>query len=309
MRVASFNVQNMRLRHRDGQARLDGAEDRDVGPMPLDGPDLDRRDRRLTAQVLRDIDADVVALQEVFDSATLDYFHDRFLAVDGFAPYPERVCLPGNDGRGLDLAALSRRPLTDVRSHADVTRLALGLPGGDKPDAPALRRDCLMVTVGELTLVICHFKAPYPNEAAAWRVRRAEAEVVRRLIERRFPPGGDDLWLVIGDLNEPRMAETTASDMAIAPLLAPFTVDLLDRIAPEDRWTFHDPDNGAVYCPDGLLASSALARRWPGARPKILREGMGREVRQSGEARLGAVGWHRPHASDHAAIYVDFEGL
>ncbi len=309
MRVASFNVQNMRLRHRDGVARLDGAEDRDVETVPGDGPALDRIDRRLTARVLRDIDADVVALQEVFDRETLDFFHDRFLAVDGFAPYPERVCLPGNDGRGLDLAALSRRAFDDVRSHADVTRVSLGLDGGEKPDAPALRRDCLMVTLGALTLVICHFKAPYPDEVAAWRVRRAEAEVVRRLIERRFPPGGDNLWLVIGDLNEPRRAGVAPSDMAIAPLLAPFAVDLLDRLAPEDRWTFHDPDNGAVYCPDGLLASPALARRWPEARPMILREGMGREVRQADENRLPRVGWHRPHASDHAALYIDFPGL
>ena len=35
------------------------------------------------------------------------------------------------------------------------------LQGG--ADAPALRRDCLMVTVQGVTLVICHFKAPWPD--------------------------------------------------------------------------------------------------------------------------------------------------
>ena len=306
MRIASFNVQNMRLRHKDGVPHLDGAEDRDVPVDPSAGAATDRMDRRLTAAVLRDLNADVVALQEVFDLETLDYFHDRFLAVEGFTPYPERVCLPGNDGRGLDLAALGRRPFDDVRSHADITREALGLPAGDRPDAPALRRDCLMITAGALTLVICHLKAPYPDEQAAWRVRRQEAEVVRRLIELRFPPGGDDLWLIIGDLNEP---DTDLAHSAIAPLLAPFSVDLLDRLALKDRWTFHDADSGQIFCPDGMLASPALARRWPEARPGILREGMGREVQQTHEERLQPVGWHRPHASDHAAIYVDFPGL
>ncbi|MDX5403422.1 MAG: endonuclease/exonuclease/phosphatase family protein, partial [Rhodobacterales bacterium] len=102
MRLASFNVQSLRLRWRDGQPRLDGARD---GDLPDDqgaaAEALDAADRRLTAQVLARTDADVIALQEVFDIATLDHFHDSYLLDTGTAPYPHRHCLPGNDGRGL----------------------------------------------------------------------------------------------------------------------------------------------------------------------------------------------------------------
>ena len=80
MRIATFNVQNMRLRRPDGQPRLDGARD---GDMPEDSTGaaaaLDPIDRALTARVLAEADADAVALQEVFDQRTLDYFHDAVL--------------------------------------------------------------------------------------------------------------------------------------------------------------------------------------------------------------------------------------
>lgn len=302
MRVATFNVQNMRLRMRDGVPQLDGAEDRDDRTRVI--PGLDRMDRRLTAAVLREIDADVVALQEVFDQETLDFFHDRYLTVDGFRPYPERICLPGNDGRGLDVAVMSRLPLQDVRSHADVTRRALGLEGGEKPDAPALRRDCLMVTVQGVTLVICHFKAPYPDPVAAWTTRREEAEVVRHLIDTRF--GDDALWLILGDLNEP---DPEGHAAAIAPLLPPFSIDLLDRLAPTDRWTYFNADTNRPSRPDAMLASPALAGRFPAARPQVQRIGMARDVPATEAERLAPVGWHRPHASDHAALWVDFDAL
>ena len=73
MRIATFNVQNLRLRHPDGGDRLDGARDGDA----VEDSALDPMDRRLTAAVIRDVRADVIALQEVFDDETLDHFHDR----------------------------------------------------------------------------------------------------------------------------------------------------------------------------------------------------------------------------------------
>lgn len=309
MRVATFNVQNMRLRKASGDVHLDGARDRDVAEdTSPEARRIDVLDRRLTASVLRAIDADVVALQEVFDQATLDHFHDRFLVADGFAPYPQRICLPGNDGHGLDVALLSRFPVSDLRSHASLTPRDLGLPDAAKPDAPVFRRDCLMATVGRLTFIVCHLKAPYPDPASAWSTRRLEAAAIRQLIEQRFPPGGGDYWLIVGDLNEPHRTPAPA-DSAVAPLLAPFSVDLMDRMAPDDRWTYRQSRSGIYDCPDAMLASPALARDWPDACPRIVRCGMGREAAPDDEPGLDGVGWHRPHASDHAAVWIDLDGL
>ncbi len=307
MRIASFNVQNLRLRRGGPTPRLDGARDADTPGRSA--ADLDAADRRLTAAVIARADPDVVCLQEVFDLATLDHFHDAFLRPTGAAPWPHRVCLPGNDGRGQDLALMSRRPLEELASHARLTPADLGLdpaPGTD-PALPVFRRDCLRARIGPLTLFLVHFKAPWPDAAQGWEVRRREAEAVRRLIARRFEGAAYPLWLILGDLNEP--ATESREARAIAPLLAPFSVDLLARVPPGERWSYHMPEEGLYSRPDGMLASPALAGRYPASRPEILREGLAAAARRYDGPRLPGVGAERPHASDHAALLIDFPDL
>lgn len=309
MRIATFNVQNLRLRRMGDELWLDGARDADLPEDAKAGAvELDLLDRRLTAAVLGDIDADIVALQEVFDRETLDHFHDRFLLPVGMLPYPHRICLPGNDGRGLDVALLSRHPVDEVQSHAALTPADLDISGAPNPDAPIFRRDCLMARIGRLTLFVCHFKAPYPDAAVAWPIRHLEALAVRRLIERRFPSGAEGYWLVLGDMNEPEMA-ISADRSAIAPLARAFAVDLMERLPALDRWTYRDPGSGRYSRPDVLLASPSLARDWPEACPTPVRKGLGHEARVPHESQLAGVGHHRPHASDHAAVVIEFEGM
>lgn len=307
MRIVTFNVQNLRLRSGPDGLRLDGARDADD---PADAgaaaAALDPADRRLTAAVLAQADADVVVLQEVFDRATLDFFHDRYLLPAGLRPYAHRVALKGNDGHGRNLALLSRRPLPRVDSHAGLTPGDLGLraPPGTDPALPVFRRDLLAVTFGPLTLYALHLKAPWPDPAQAETVRRQEAEAARRLITARFAAPAAAWWLVLGDLNEPLDGGT---DRAAAPLLPPFSVDLLDRLPAANRWTYAMPGEGRRARPDALLASPALAAAFPAARPQVLRAGLGRE--SGGTDALPGTGWHRPHASDHAALLIDLPGL
>jgi len=310
MRIATFNVQNLRLRHPAGQARLDGARDYDVlQDSTPEATALDLADRRLTSAILLQANADVVCLQEVFDLETLDFFHDHLMRHAGVKPYPHRICLPGNDGGGRDLAVLSRSPLDDVRSHAHLIPADLDLtpPAGMRPDVPIFRRDCLFLRVGDLNLFHCHFKAPWPDIARAWPVRRMEALAVRKLVEARFKNDPTALWMIVGDLNEPN--EREIKDPAVAPLLPPFSVDLLGRMPEDERWTFYNAQDDQYARPDALLASPALAQRFPRAIPQALRAGLDRVARRSNEMRLVDVGAHRPHASDHAAIVIDLEGL
>lgn len=310
MRIGTFNAQNLRLRRPAGRPRLDGARD---GDMPQDRTPraraLDLADRRLTAALIARADPDILCLQEVFDQPTLDFFHRHLLRATGAAPWPHRHCPPGNDGGGRDLAVLSRRPVT-VTSHAALTPADLDLPPapGQRPDRPVFCRDVLRVEMDGLTLFACHFKAPWPDPAPAWHLRRLEALAVRRLIERRFADPDRALWLVLGDLNEPVAADP---DPAIAPLTQGFAVDLLARMPAPERWTWALPGTGGaqVSRPDALLASAALARRWPNAVPRALRAGMGHEVAAHPGPRLPGVGRHRPHASDHALLILDLPGL
>lgn len=306
MRIATFNLQNLKLLKSADGPQLHGAWDSD----DPEETGLDAIDRRLTAEVLAKIDADLLALQEVYDLATLEHFYQRFMLPAGLGPYPERICLPGNDGRGLDLALLSRRPLDELRSHAALTLddFDIAPPPGVDPLAPVFRRDCLMATAGQLTLFLCHFKSPYPDVATAWTTRRLEALAVRRLIERYFETAAAGLWLIVGDLNEPHGA-LPGAERAIAPLENGFTVNLMERLPEPERWTYFDVHSGRYDCPDVLLASPALAQAFPQAVPVILRAGLGREAQRDTSARLSGVGQHRPHASDHAAVMIDLPGL
>lgn len=310
MRIATFNVQNLRLRRVNDEPRLDGARDGDMpGDSTAEAQALDPVDRDLTARVLAAVDADAVALQEVFDQRTLDYFHDEVMLPAGVRPYPWRDCRPGNDGRGLDVALMSRRKPVSVRSHAAATPASLGLEpvAGCGPDDRIFRRDCLEADLGVLTLFICHFKAPYPDAAASWPVRRLEALAVIRLIERRFSEPAAAKWLVLGDLNEPA-SEDLAKGRASAPLLE-FGVDLTTRIAPAERWSFHLPHTEIYAKPDTMIASPALAASFPDAVPRLIRSGLDREAARYRGFRYPGVGRHRPHASDHAALVIDFPGL
>jgi endonuclease/exonuclease/phosphatase family metal-dependent hydrolase len=295
----------MRLRRQDGRARLDGARDRDAAGDA--DPALDRIDRRLTAEVLHTIDADVVALQEVFDRGTLDYFHDAVLRPTGAAPYPHRVCLPGNDGHGLDVALMSRRAPDAVGSHARTTAAELGLV--DPPEAvasgPLFRRDCLTVRFGTLSLYICHFKAPWPDRDRARAVRRAEAEGVRRIVEADHSDPAAADWIVLGDLNQ---AEPRADD-ALAPLRGGFAIDLMARLPAGADWTYRGQEGATRGRPDAILLSPALAARFPDALPRIFRAGMDPAAAARAGPRFRNVGAPRPHASDHAAVYVDLPGL
>ncbi|MCF3934889.1 endonuclease/exonuclease/phosphatase family protein [Acuticoccus sp. M5D2P5] len=306
MRIATFNVQNMRLR---ADGHLDGARDEDVPADRRTATAFDALDRRLTAAVLKEADADIVALQEVFDQATLDYFHDTVLVPAGVAPYPHRICRPGNDGRGLDVALMSRVRIDRSVSHADATPASLGLDAIAEVGAEerVFRRDCLEVTAGSLTLFVCHLKAPYPDPDIAWRLRRLEASAVRRLVERRFPDAAAALWLILGDLNE-TVERQAGNGPAIAPILGNFSADLMLRLPERERWSYHQPPAHPFGRPDGFFASPALARRWPTAVPRVIRLGLG-GAEGGFIGAGGGAGWHHPHASDHAALVIDLEGL
>lgn len=306
MRIATFNLQNLRLRHGPAGDRLQGAQDKEDAARRPD-PALDEADRHLTAEVIRAIDADFIALQEVFDQESLDYLHDRYLVPTGARPYPHRVCLPGNDGQGLDVAAMSRHGFDGVTSHVHETATSLGLevvPQG-LGDQPLFRRDCLAITISSTTFFICHFKAPWPDAERSAALRRAEAEGVRRLIERQFPDPARGDWIVLGDLN--RAADSNGH--TLEPLTKDFGVDLMERLPEPERWTFRTHIGDRPAHPDAILLSPALAARFPDARPRIFRAGMDSGFAQAAGPAFSGVAAPRPHASDHAAVFVDLPGL
>ena len=58
-----------------------------------------------------------------------------------------------------------------------------------------------------------------------------------------------------------------------------------------------------------ICVPPALSRSWPDAVPRVLRAGLGRDAERYAGRRLPGTGLHRPHASDHAALMIEFPGL
>ena len=309
MRLATFNVQNLRLRQRQGRLVLDGAVDQDFDARPR-SIDQDIADRQLTAEVIANVQADVLALQEVFDIQTLDFFHEQFLLQAGSPPYPARICLPGNDGRGLDVAVLSKRQPTHIKSYADMTGLDFGLTNlpEDLRDYPLFRRDCLQLDFETFTLFVCHFKAPYPDVDKAQIVREAEARAVRKIVERSFPNPKDERWMILGDFNEPSWGHGSNAS-ALAPLKQGFSEDLLDRLVHGTDWTFEVPDTHVHSRPDRIFISPRLAQEYPKVVPQIVRTGMTRYLSEPGTLASRDAQQTQSHASDHALVYADFPDL
>ena len=305
MRIATFNLQNLRLRRRQGQLVLDGAVDRDFDGRPR-SIEQDVADRKLTAQVIAEAQADIIALQEVFDAETLEFFYDHFLLPAGAPAYPTRICLPGNDGRGLDVAVLSKSEPLEVKSHAHLTGADFGL--NDLPenlrDYPLLRRDCLQLDYETFTLFVCHFKAPYPDLEKAFVVREAEARAVRKIVETRFADPEIERWIILGDFNEPTIG-IAQKPSALAAIRKGFAQSLLDRLTPGEDWTFEVPDTHVRSRPDRMFVSPELAEEYPDAVPQIVRTEMSIwRSEETGNAACAAS-----HASDHALVFVDLPDL
>jgi hypothetical protein len=298
MRFATLNVQNLRLREDARGPHFDGARDEIVPLSRLSEHEraLDRQDRTLTAQLLMNANADVVALQEVFDQPTLDAFHETHLAPLG-ALYRHRVCLPGNDGR-RHVALMSRLPFEHVVSHAGLTYADLDLspPPGASASAPVFRRDCLAASCGGVRLFVVHFKAP--SDPMSLAIVTLEVLAMRKLIER-YCPDPASLWLVLGDVN---VSDIPEGDV-LAPLTSNFAVDLGARETTGGAWTYFNAIYQSYARPDRILASQMAAKHCRGF--EVRREGMSLAAGADAGPRLPGVGHARPRASDHALLAVE----
>lgn len=352
LRIATFNVENLLRRFAPERDRRTGVwvPDPAVGlfehASEAEGRLIEKAlqvavsddQRQLTAQAIRDCDADVVFLQEVDGLEVLRWFHDRYLrrAVD--EPYEHFALLEGNDRRGIDVAVMSRRgfPIR-VMSNATLTYRDLGLYTDDLRrwgadiDDRIFKRDALEVEIetpaGPLTAWVCHFKSMGEGRDRTMGVRRAEAHAVRRLIERRF---GDHVasadWMIVGDLNDyrdkirlERAADGTLHgrhERAEATGLDPFhadrfAVDLVERLDPDERWTHYYPEERELSALDHLFVSPGLARANPRVRPTVIRAGLPYRVPldrwmppRPPFVRYPRVGFDRPKASDHCPLAV-----
>lgn len=306
-RVATFNVENLFTRFlfsRGAPPHEDGFTTEDLR-FRLADPES----KRLTADVIQRLRADVVAMQEVEDLDTLKTFRDRFLG--GRAAWPHALVIDGNDDRRIDVGVLSRFPIVHARSWQH-------LLAGD--GSPVFSRDCLEVDVdlpglGALTLFVNHFKSMRadgvqgPGRAHTRALRRSQADAVREIVSSRFREPAEAAFLICGDLNDYLEADEQG-ESALTELVGWDAVEnVVDRLPPDERWTHHFQGRQEWGLPparhqlDYLLPSRRLALANPQP-PEILRSGLA--LRAGGDwPRLPGVGRHGPKASDHCPVVFE----
>ena len=306
----------------------------------------------------------MVCLQEVDNKSALDVFYSRYLkrmiepdvarerkvllraaaresrklgaeallAVDKRHYFDWRVVLDGNDGRGIDVAVMSKLPVS-VRTHAHRTFQELGVwsdelrayrdkaGGRDRlgPNARVFMRDCLEIDLKfhgrPLTIYTTHLKSMHPNRELTRPYRRAEALAIKTIVRERFGEKADRAnWIICGDMNDfveidglPVLDEhgkRVASALDVL-LQDGFSENVVARRPPDDRWTtYHGPDDQYAQL-DFMLFSPAMAEANRDMTPELIRAGQPFRAQRYDGHRFPRVGWDRPKASDHAPVVCE----
>jgi endonuclease/exonuclease/phosphatase family metal-dependent hydrolase len=278
------------------------AEGRDawIGWVELKTEAVSEVATEMTARVIQDVNADILAVIEAEDRIALCRFNEQLLEPLG-ATYHGIMLIDGNDARGIDVGLLTKRDYTveSIVSHVD------DLVDGAANGARLFSRDCpeYTVRVNDTTTVLVlvnHFKSKGYGDAAKSNARRkAQAQRVRELYEQRRSQGLE-LIAVVGDFND-----TPDSD-PLSPLLGPGS-ELRDIAAHPEFQSDGRPGtfrNGTASNKlDYLLLSPALFARvisggvfrkgvWGGTHGTLFPHY--EEMKRSAHA-----------ASDHAALWAD----
>ncbi len=155
---------------------------------------------RNTAQVVRDVNPDVLAIIECEGRHALKEFSHQLLPSVGGQPFDNMMLIDGNDDRGIDVGLMTKRgyAIHWMQSHAD-----------DKTQGNEyiFSRDCAEFGVRTpkretLWVLANHFKSKgYGTQETSNRKRWMQAEYVRRILERLAAETASHI-AVVGDFND-----------------------------------------------------------------------------------------------------------
>ncbi len=212
--VATWNVENF----------FDEVNDRDTFDEVLSPSEVAQKIENV-GRVLRALDADVIALQEVENKAILDRLADGPLAGMG---YDQRLLIDSFDPRGIDVACLARVPVSNVVSHQG-ERFA----NADGTNEYFFSRDALEIFAEPggvpLIVMVLHLRSMLDGGDDH---RLAEAMQARRIADRRYEMGFER-FVIAGDLNDFPGSETVQSIVD-----SERWTDLTESVLDADRWTY-----------------------------------------------------------------------
>ncbi len=299
VRIATFNCENLFARYKF-RSNIDPRTAVADGWLP-DETRFDLNDddaKRITGNAIEETNADVVALQEVESLDTLKRFRSKHID-KGSRSYPYVALIDGNDPRLIDVAVLSRLPITRIRTHQHLRRTP-------RSRSYIFSRDCLEVDVADgsktLTLFVQHYKSMIGGRARTRQRRMNQVAATRSIIESRF--GGRNTgahpWVVLGDFNDYMEPGTSLSRLVNWSQ----TEDVISRLPESERWTHYWAREDEYRQLDYILLSRSLAEASRGD-PQIVRQGLPRRARRYTGRRFRGVGPNTPKASDHCPVAMD----
>lgn len=239
--VATFNVLNL----------FDDVDD----PYHADEstPAKPRKELEAIAQAIMRTNADVIALQEVETRGYLRRFVDVFLPDQG---YEHVILVEGNDGRGIDVALLSRFPVGPIISNQE-----RAFPG---PDEQLMRfqRDLLQVEVRPpgmtpFEMWVVHLKSNSDGREFAEPIRLAEVRQIRKLYVERLERESTARILLCGDFND--TYDSKSLQQLVSDLPRPF-VSFHHELPIAEQITYNrEPYRSMI---DFLLTSPQLAGQY-----------------------------------------------
>jgi endonuclease/exonuclease/phosphatase family metal-dependent hydrolase len=220
-RVASWNVRNL----------FDSVDDSNNDEV-LEKENLERKLGEL-ATVIGEVGPDFIALQEVENLACLEQLNARLSP-----PYPQIGLIEGNDSqRGIDIAFMSRLPVSRVRSHRE--RILPHHP--DVSKRYHFSRDCLEVHLASdppAILLLNHLKSSRGEAKSSAAKRRVQSLAIVE-IWREVDADGKRAVVVLGDLND------RPDSWALEPLFSEF-YDPFTNLPSEERVTHRYRKEGSA---------------------------------------------------------------
>ena len=183
-----------------------------LGWVELKTEAVDEITTQNTARVVKDLDADVLAVVEAETRHSLRDFSRVLLRQVGGRPFEHSMLVEGNDDRGINVGLMTKDAFAIGSIHTHIFDRT-------GPNAFTFSRDCpeyLIRTPGgnEILVLVIHFKSKRGGGGDARRL--AQAKRVKEIVEQRLPSHPN--LAVVGDLNDTPDSDTLAPLLAGTPL-------------------------------------------------------------------------------------------
>lgn len=236
-------------------------------------------EKKLTAKMIKDTKADIIALQEVENLETLKNFCSE---QDLSALYPYKLVIDGNDPRLIDVAVLSKIPFSRIMTHQFLK---------NEKKQWLFSRDCLelefLVDGKPFLLFVNHLKSMFdltdPDngraKSAAKRMEQVDG-ILKIVNDKMGRKTSTAAFAIVGDFNDYPSGDSSLKKLFKTKWLQ----NIVDNLPAEERWT-HFWDNTKLkeeerYCQlDYIWLSKGLMKLNANVLPVINRKGLSRKAK------------------------------